>query len=225
MNKKPAAKSKNLSLGIPAVSNGDGTDIASINATVFHILRKKKTADVSTYGLPNVNDDVFSRKIRLVKLPKKDALGPIEDIPDLEDVHHTDLPWIGQATFGTASRQFRSKNILACAVEVVREIDGYLYRLSVAIDEPSGEPLPPTLVYLNKATPLEREHTLVVNRDVTDEEREFYMADAPPVPMGLLKELSALGYGCTGTTFKLLNDARMGTSIHCELYGKILLAS
>ncbi|MNE72430.1 hypothetical protein D3C80_1683720 [compost metagenome] len=65
----------------------------------------------------------------------------------------------------------------------------------------------------------------MVNREVTEQEREFYLLDAPPVPMSLLKELSALGYGCTGTTFKLLNDARMGTSIHCELYGKILLAS
>lgn len=225
MNKKPAAKSKNLSLGIPAVSNGDGTDIASINATVFHILRKKKTADVSTYGLPNVNDDVFSRKIRLVKLPKKDALGPIEDIPDLEDVHHTDLPWIGQATFGTASRQFRSKNILACAVEVVREIDGYLYRLSVAIDEGDDKALPPTLVYLNRATPLDREHTLVVNRDVTDEEREFYLADAPVVPKSLVTELFKLGYGYQGNTFSLMGKSRMGTSIRCELYGKILSAS
>lgn len=222
---KTVNKSKVVALGIPAIANGHGTDISSIDATLFHILRKKKSADVSTYGIPTVNDDVFSRKIRLVKLPKKEALGPIEDIPDLEDVHHTDLPWIGQATFGSASRQFRSKNILACAVEVVREVNGYLYRLSIAIDDAPVAP-EPVLVYLNKATPLERDHTLVVNRDITQDEREFYMSDAPPVPDSLKKELARIGYWLYGDgVFRLNGKSRAGTDIRCELYGKILLAS
>lgn len=222
---KATVKKSTLKLGVPTAACGDGFDIVTINATLLNILRKKKMADFTTYGLPTQLDDVFSRKIRLVKMLKKEALGFIDDIPDLDDVHNTNLPWIGQATFNSATRQFRSKNVLACAVEVIREVDGYLYRLSVSVNPEPVAPTPLVLVYLDMAKKAERNHVLTVDKDVTEDQYQMYLIDAAAIPAALVTELGELGYTHTGNVFSQGANAQIGSNIRCELYGKVLLAS
>lgn len=185
-------------------------------------LRKHATAEVVKYSLPGASDDVLRRLVNVAKAPKADLIAKgvdIDDLPDLADVLDTNLPWVGHVTHNDASRQFRSKNVLAVAVEVLREFDGYVYRLSAdvgSIPESRG----PALFELQNPSRMERFYKIYVNLDIADKLSSDILLKSPIVPQKLADYLGRLGYKQQGRFF-IHDGGWRGVNIHVSLFGMI----
>lgn len=223
MNMLQAAKKTSIKvIYIPVEETSGHREIAIANSSVFEVLKKKKSAEISYWGVPDHKSDVMRRRIRVVRQDKKTAAGSIEDIPDLEDVHYSDLPWIGNVSFNQAPRQFRSKHVLAVVVETVREIDGYLFSLRIDSDK-MFEPQPPMILCrLYKAGPLELNHRIDVHLEPTEEQKAAMKAPWE-VPPTLIKEMAALDYELRGNTFVHPLLDQQGHRLVCEQYGKLVI--
>jgi len=184
-------------------------------------LKKYSTTDVVKYSMPGATDDVLRRLVNIAKAPKADLIAKgvdVEDLPDLADVLATNLPWIGHATHNDASRQFRSKNALAVAVEVLREFDGYIYRLSADIGCPP-ESRGPALFELQNPSRMDRFYKIHVNFELTDKLSSDILLKSPIVPQSLIDYLTKLGYEQHGRFFSHPDFGH--ASIHVSLFGKI----
>lgn len=85
--------------------------------------------NVLFFSVPGVEDDMLVRSIRVFVLPQPLSNLPADhDLPDMEDLYHTNIPWSGCVTFKNSER-FKGQ-ALAAFVEVIREFDGFLYELS-----------------------------------------------------------------------------------------------
>lgn len=185
-------------------------------------LRKHTTADVIKYSVPGTVDDVLRRVVNIAKAPKDALLAKgvdINDLPDLADVLDTNLPWLGHVTHNNASRQFRSKNLLAVAVEILREYDGYVYRLSADVGTPP-ETRGPALFELQSPSRMDRYYKIHVKLDLADKLSSDILLKSPIVPQGLIDELTALGYTLQGRFF-VHPSGIYGANIHVSLFGMI----
>lgn len=212
---------------ITSESSNPVRETAVINVNIQNALRRKEMAEVLFHEIPKNGMDVFSRRITIVKQPADTpGFGPGDD-PDLEDIYDTDLPWIGKVTFRNASRQFRNRYKIGVAVDVVREIDGYLYLLSEkslghrfhGIDEFL------CLIDLERHPYDPRSYKTSV-RPVRDQKSiEEHFQDAKPIPNSLVKELTDIGYRIKDGDFIFSDDSVDGgdrvSIISCRLYGKL----
>lgn len=185
-------------------------------------LKKRTTTDVIKYSMPSTSGDVMRHLINIAKAPKEELIEKgvnVDDLPDLIDVLETNLPWVGHVTHNTASRQFKSKNVLAVAVEVLREFDGYIYRLSSdtgSVPESRG----PALFEFQSPSRMDRYYKIHVNLDISDKLTADIMLKSPIVPQGLIDELTALGYTQQGRFFTHPCTHR-GVNLHVSLFGMI----
>lgn len=185
-------------------------------------LKKHSTTDVIKYSMPGVSDDVLRRLVNIAKAPKADLIAKgvdVDDLPDLADVLETDLPWVGHVTHNDCSRQFRSKNVLAVAVEILREFDGYIYRLSADVGQ-IPESRGPALFELQNPSRMERYYKIHVNLNLNDKLSSQILLSSPIVPQGLIDELTTLGYEQQGRFFIHPCGIR-GANIHVSLFGMI----
>lgn len=185
-------------------------------------LKRHATTDVIKYSMPVTSGDVMRHLINIAKAPKDEMIEKgidIADLPDLTDVMDTNLPWMGYVTHNGASRQFKSKNLLAVAVEVLREFDGWIYRLSAdtgTVPESRG----PALFELQSPSRMDRFYKIHVNMDISDKLTADIMLKSPIVPQGLIDELTALGYTQQGRLFTHPGTWR-GVNIHVSLFGMV----
>lgn len=185
-------------------------------------LKKHATTDVVKYSMPGVADDVLRRLVNIAKAPKADLIAKgvdVDDLPDMSDVLATDLPWVGHVTHNDASRQFRSKNVLAVAIEILREFDGYVYRLSADIGS-APETRGPALFELQNPSRMDRFYKIHVNLNLTDKLSSDILLKSPIVPQGLIDELTKLGYEQHGRFFTHPSGIR-GANLHVSLFGMI----
>lgn len=197
-------------------------EAALIAGNIQTALRNKELAEVLFHEIPTADNDVFSRRITIVKQPRHTPGFEQGDDPDLDDVYVTDLPWMGKVSFKNASRQFRSRFQIGVAVDVVREIDGYLYHLSekslgfrshgiedgYCIIDVERHPIDP------------RTHKVTINpiRDAADIMMHFGIV--PPIPASLVGQLSDLGYVLEDGDF-VHRGPDYESRITCRLYGKL----
>jgi len=185
-------------------------------------LKKHSTTDVIKYSMPAASGDVMRLVVSIAKVAKDELVEKgvdVNDLPDLADVLNTNLPWMGHVTHNTASRQFKSKHVLAVAVEVLREFDGYIYRLSAdtgSVPESRG----PALFELQSPSRMDRFYKIHVNMDISDKMTADIMLKSPIVPQGLIDELTAVGYTHQGRFFSHPGTWR-GVNIHVSLFGMI----
>ena len=185
-------------------------------------LRKQATTDVVKYSMPSATDDVLRRLVNIAKAPKADLIAKgvdVDDLPDLADVLATNLPWVGHVTHNDASRQFRSKNVLAVAVEVLREFDGYVYRLSADVGQ-IPESRGPALFELQSPSRMDRYYKIYVNLEIADKLSSDILLKSPIVPQKLIDYLEKLGYKQQGRFFTHDGGWR-GVNIHVSLFGMI----
>lgn len=187
-------------------------------------LKRVGSAGTQTYSVPTPKNDLFRLDIRCYKRLKEED-DDISDLPDLEDAYHTDLPWAGYTTFRGASRQFRSKNLLALSIGVVREIDGYLWHLCVQAEASRSNKEDLAVVKIpsksSKKTPI------IVEYDLSSEEQHAHFSNAPTVPMSLTNELFQLGYQMRyvdndAVIFYIPMFDDIISSIHVSLFGKVI---
>lgn len=214
----------NRFMWIPSEDEITPMELAVSNSKVFGLLKKKPNADIYHYAIPHGNQDIFRRRIRVVKVDKTD-INPanLVDVPDLNDMHFTNLPWAGHSGFEGASRQFRSKKVLAVVVDVHRQFDGFIYGLFVdaGLEVPEH---PPILAYWTRAEAHEDNHSVEFDLTPNEAKMKAYFDGAPILPPTLVKEMLALGYVEDGDGFLLkhANVDRCSARIKVQLYGKLI---
>lgn len=190
---------------------------------IIRELKKYSVTDVIKFSLPDGKNDVVRRMVRISKAPK-DALidrgVDVEDIADLMEVLDSNLPWAGHVTHSGASRQFRSKNCLSIASEVLREFDGYIYRLSAAVTDSQPATLGPALFELQKPSRMDRWYKISVNMEPSDLMTAEIILKAPIIPKALCDELFPLGYVLQGRCF-VHPCGIPGANINVTLFGMI----
>lgn len=227
MTVKKKAVERDVVIPIPAnlVGYNENAEIASANMRIYNRLKRSSVAEISYCGLPDEDCDVFRRRIRVSRIAKENAAPEaMEDIPDLTDMHFTNLPWAGHSTLNSSPRQFRSKNILAVVIDVVREIDGYLYGLYVDAGQ-DFTPHDPVLVTLVPAKKSNSEHLLFVNKSPSEDMVETLLKPDFNIPPSLIAEMAAIGYQVDELGFYLPERSGFAARIRCELYGKIVVAA
>lgn len=183
-----AKVSKVVSTNVP-VGPATPADVAVTNTSLENVLRKRRSAEVTVYGVPDGSTDIFRRRILTAKQDAKQH--DVSDVPDIEDCYYTDLPWLGYVTFRNSSRQFRAKTILGVVVDVVREFDGFLYHM--VVDQVAKPAAAPVLVQKKKASGggvIE----FTVQRDIPDAEFIEHFVGIPQYTESLLKHMKSLGY-------------------------------
>lgn len=211
--KKPVTS---WTITIPPVGNQtEDSSAREANSALQRVLSRKTQADIVHYVLPDESSNVFKRIIRVAKIPRK---GEREhDVPDIEDVYMTDLPWFGNVTFKRSSRHLRSKYQLGVAVEMVREYGDFLYYMCDRRLAPKEHP--PVMVWESHyATGGVEFH---VETDVHEDDRRMYFEGAADVHPDLAKELSALGYVQDGNIFTVPGEPTHG-EILVRLWGRRL---
>ena len=209
------------------VSGGRHPDLQEIvrsNYLLVKALAKRPVAEIDVQGVPDDVSDLYRRRINVIKSPLavNEMNPPADTMPTLEDVAFTDLPWLGYVTAAPyGSRQFRSRNALMASVEVVREIDGYLYSLCCDVGRKEFK-LDPAIVEIEGPTRRDTAYKLKARRPGSAEEFNEHFGKAPLIPPTLKAELEGLGYVLEGNKFILPAQNDVSTTIIVYLYGKII---
>lgn len=199
-------------------------EIAHANNNVIAVLRRRASAELGMFAVPGIGGDIYRRRAVIMKVEKATLMKgevDLEDVPDLEDLHYTDLPWFGHVTLKNAgSRQFRSKNVLAAAVDVVREFDGFLYSLNcdTHLDKTTPNPV---LISLTSPSRLETNYAVTVRRNLDAQTILTEFDGVPIVPPTLIKEMTRLGFVQEGNRFTLPGRTDISSRVICTLFGKI----
>lgn len=205
-------------IDVPMEQTNMGREISGCNSAIQTTMRKNNRATVMWYGIPDTAEPLYSRRIDLIRV-SHDELGD-GDHPDLNDLYETDLPWTGLVTFQGASRQFRNANGMMASVHVVREYNGFLYRMAAGI-------VPPHATHVVRHTA----HTQLRNYaqyELVDDWTlvypelipEFQAASHPPKSM--MEHLGSLGYEWKEDRFVHPQRDGLLDQIYVTLYGKIL---
>lgn len=202
----------------------DLREIVHSNAMLVKVLGKRSIAEIDVQAVPDQLNDLYRRRVNVIKYPLRpgEVNPPADEMVTLEDLALTDLPWFGYITANPyGSRQFRSRNALLGSVEVVREIDGFLYSLNcdVGRDLP---PINPALIEVEGPTRRDTAYKLTARKPKDAAEMLAEFGHAAMVPDTLFHELTSLGYVLNGTKFTLPGNDNPATSILVHLYGKIV---
>lgn len=211
---------KPTSMSIPVGGVSSVREVAVANDNLTSVLMRNSTAELGTYIIPDETTDLFRRRVVVTKQPKKKITNL--DIPDISDVHETDMPWLGYVTHATSHRQFRNKFVLGAVVDIVRQIDGYLYSLTVQVPKRGYQPNPLRLVEIPLLGPMDTHHTVRFRKDITADDIKRHFDGVPAVPPSLIAEYTALGYVLEGNIFTHPAVKGYERSIMCELYGRIV---
>lgn len=220
------AKKKPVRFSIESARGATRQDLVAANARLVSVLGKREFAEIDCFSIPDDKDDLYRRRTLVFRVPKTSPhYHESDDQPDLDDLNYTNLPWMGDVSFtGLGSRPFRSKYGLTACVEVVRELDGYLYTISCESNpERSKRPIAPVLVSLKSPSRLQTAYQITID-DVEDTEQLLkYFDKAPLVPPTLVKELTGFGFVQHGSTFVIEEGDHAGTRLNVRLYGKITI--
>ena len=208
-------------IDIPVKESNSMCEINAANSGVTHVMRKRTSAELTYWGVPDHKSSVLRRRVRLVRREKK-GLPPeaMYDMPDLDDLHFSWMPWISNVTFQGGPRPFRGKYIFGAAMEIVIAFDEMLYTLRIDSDK-----LYPDeglhVVSLYRAGPLENHHSLVISK-ATDRQLEG-LSDIPDVHPKLEEELISLGYVRDGSVFTHPDAPSQEYRLVCKPFGKLVI--
>lgn len=215
------AKSNISVIYIPVDERCDNREIAASSAQLCESLKRRDVAELYYYAIPDEKSDILRRRIKVIKRKKVDLAGWDPDMPDLNDLHHTNLPWVGHTSFSGAARSFKSKHILGVAVEIIRQIDGNLWLIDVNLED--IQPRIPRLLTFEHAGPLENTHKLSVIHRPSEEEVAEHFPVIPDIPAALVGELEFYGYKRAGENlFMQEGGTWINGSIYCQFYGKLV---
>lgn len=208
-------------INVPKEKIIPGKEAAVTNSSLQSVLRKRPSADVVFYNVPCDKDNLFLRHTLVLRSLKVDDDAPV-DMPDLEDLYDTELPWTGKVSFLNAARQFRAKYSFTVFTSLIKEYDGYLYLITEGV---LPNPTHPILIKIDKH-PLGDSHSkLTMLNDTNPEVLKVLLAHAKPIPDKLIAELTAIGYVLEGDRFVWYKDGVKCSEILCRIYGKFLAAA
>jgi hypothetical protein len=220
MEQKAAKKPRARTIVIPIDPSLSLREVATSNCQVFHALRKRTNADIYHYAIPDKEGGIFLRRIRVVKSAKADIGFELEDLPDISDLHDTNMPWAGHCSLKDGSRQFNSKYVLSTVIDTVLEFENILYNLHVYHD-PSAGPL--QLFDLHRAGRMDTCHTVSVRDDIPEIDRLPFYEEPEALPEALVELLATYGYRHSGGTLFEHPDWSHNANgrINCVPYGVI----
>ena len=202
----------------------DREEVVRSNYLLVKNLLKRNVCEIDVQGIPDEESDLYRRRIHVIKHPLKanEMNPPAEELVTLEDIQFTDLPWLGYVTPAPyGSRQFRGRNSLLASVEVVREIDGYLYSLNCDVGRKDFQ-VDPAIIEIEGPTRRDTAYKLKARRVANAEEMKEHFGQAKVVPDSLAKELISLGYVQQDNKFIFPPQNDVSTTIVVYLYGKII---
>lgn len=190
----------------------------------IRLLAKQTVVEIDFVDIPGRENRNYLRRITIHKSPSEGTglrtESPEADLPNLDDLAQADISWIGlvkAAPYG--SRQFRNRHILTASVDVIREIDGYLYLMRCGHrDMPDLEP---ALVSLRSGTRSFVSFRISTEHDLSADQLAYHFPNPPKVPESLVKELTDLGFIQDGKQFNW-TDGQQTMRITVDLYGKMI---
>lgn len=201
-------------------------DINYGNMALVKRLIKGQQAEFDSTSFPDGTDKVFKRRIIVMKcaLEPGEVNPPSEEMVTLEDLNFTDLPWMGPVTVAPfGPRQLRAKNAFFAVVELVREIDGYLWLLKIDVGSLAPRDYTPITIEVEGPTRRDSSFKLYIDNDLSQLECVKHFNTAPEVPESLVKELTDIGFVRKGNRFTGgTEDTDVCLNIQVILYGKIL---
>jgi hypothetical protein len=203
-------------LSVPLEKIRHGREVTTTNSSLQSVLRKKDSADVVYYNIPNSEDNIFCRHTMIVKVPKE-VLGE-GDHPDMNDLYDTDLPWAGYVTFTGSSRQFRSRFGLQVFTRIVKEYDGVLYTLC---EGGMPDKRPPLIIKSEKHEISAAYVNLTLIDDTHPDILRTLLQGAELPPKKLNDEMEAIGYIWQKDRF-VTTPGHKYSEIFCRIYGKFL---
>ena len=201
-------------------------DINYGSAALVKRLIKAQQAEFDSTSFPDGTDKVFKRRIIVMKcaLEPGEVNPPASEMVTLEDMNFTDLPWMGPITIAPfGPRQLRAKNAFFAVVELVREIDGYLWLLKVDVGTGVPRDYSPVTIEVEGPTRRDSAFKLFVDNELSPLDQVRHFHDAPQVPESLVKEMTDIGFVHKGDRFTGgTEDTDICLNIQVILYGKIL---
>lgn len=213
-----SAKKSYPTINVPTEKVSPGKEAAVTNTNLQSVLRKRPSADVIYYNVPSAKDNIFCRHTVVVRTVKRPTDAET-DMPDLEDLYETDLPWAGNVSFSNAARQFRAKYSFTVFTSLIKEYDGVLYLLTEGVMPPASMPV---LIKTEKHPLNDSHHKLTILNDTNPEVLKVLLAKAKMVPDQLKAELGELGYVWEKDRFVNYQEGIAYSEILCRIYGKFL---
>lgn len=202
-------------------------DLAEGNFVLVKRLAKATKAELDMTALPDAHDDVFKRRVVVMKSPlaPNEINPPSADMVNLEDMGSTDLPWMGHITIAPfGSRQLRGRNAFYAAVELIREIDGFLWLIKNDVKSNVIRDSRP--VVIDVIAPTRRDACYKLRSWTCDSQDEHleHFGDAPLLPASLDVKLKEMGflYDEEANVYHHAEYTDVSSRIQVILYGKII---